>query len=689
MEDEILALLKLKKRGLAFHQIAASLHSRGREQTRLRRALKLLEARGSVLRKKDIYLVPQDRTIVRGEFLPTPRGFGFVRRESGEGEDVFVPARHSLGALAGDTVEVVVKEKGQKGKPEGQVVRILKKKRETLLGVYQEHYGRPFIQPFDSASAEGLPLATRGTQRIALGAIIEAERDTLAVRNVFGLPDEPGVDVQVVIKRFGLVTKFCGEAAEEAEAVPHRISARDREGRKDYRRWPTVTIDGESAQDFDDAVSIKRLASGNFLLGVHIADVSHYVRPGSPLDRDALARATSVYLPDFTIPMLPEALSNDICSLRGRQLRLTVSVLLEIDGQGRVVKAEFHPSLIKTAERMTYASVFKIFQDDEAERTRYHKLVPDFLLMRELAAVLRRRREAQGSLNFDLLEPELIYREGTLQRVEAFEANEAHHLIEEFMVLANEAVAGYLSRKAIPALYRVHPPPALGDIAELKELLAHFGITLAKADKVTSRDLQRVLKDVEGKPDEKVIQSRVLRALRIAVYSPENSGHYGLAKKDYTHFTSPIRRYPDLVVHRALKAALAREKWKAPGLQSLALHCSDQERKADGAERELVEWRIFRFLKGKLGDEFEGIIVDITKAGVMVELEEYFVDGLIAYQDLGGDYYRQKSARTLVGRRSGRSFELGQRVTVMLAAVDPLARRMTLVLAPHQPGGSA
>jgi ribonuclease R len=683
MEEQIHALLEQKRKGLAFHQIAAALRVHGHDQTKLRRALKVMEGRGTVLKQKDAYSLPRDKAVVRGEFLPSPRGFGFVRRSTGEGEDVFVPARHTLGALAGDIVEVVVKEKGKIGKPEGRIVRLVKKSRETVLGFYQEQYGRPMILPFDSASAEPLPLASRGTQRISPGMIIEAERDSLAVRSVFGFPEEPGVDIQVVVRRFNLATKFSEETQEEARRASRRISARDREGRKDYRRWTTVTIDGESAQDFDDAVSIRRLSSGHFLLGVHIADVSHYVRPGSALDREALARATSVYLPEFTIPMLPEDLSNNICSLRGRQVRLTVSVLLEIDGQGRIVKAEFHPSLIKTAERMTYTSVFKIFQGDPAETERYKKLVPDFLLMRELAAILRRRRESQGSLNFDLLEPELIYREGTLHRVAAFEANEAHHLVEEFMVLANEAVAAHLSAKGVPAMYRVHPAPAQADIAELKELLEHFGISLPKPEKVTSRDLQRVIKEVEGQPDEKVIQSRVLRALRLAVYSPENTGHYGLAKKDYTHFTSPIRRYPDLIVHRALKASLARQKWKITELDALALHCSDQERKADGAEKELVEWRIYRLLKTRLGDEFEGVIVDITKAGVLVELDDFFVDGLIAYADLGGDYYRQKSARMLVGRRSGRTFELGQKITVLLAAVDPLARRMTLVPAPH------
>jgi ribonuclease R len=683
MEEEILTLLEQKKKGLPFHRIAAALGRHGREQTELRRVLKAMEGRGTVLKRQDAYLLPRGQAVIKGEFLPSTRGFGFVRRPGGDGEDVFIPARHTQRAMAGDTVEVVVKEKGRIGKPEGRVVRILKKSRETVLGFYQEHYGRPMILPFDSAGSEALPLASRGPRKISPGMIIEAERDTLAVRNVFGFPEEPGVDIQVVVRRFNLATKFPDEAKEEAQRESRRIGARDREGRKDYRRWTTVTIDGESAQDFDDAVSIRRLPSGNYLLGVHIADVSHYVRPGSALDKEALARATSVYLPEFTIPMLPEELSNDICSLRGRQVRLTVSVILEIDGQGRIVKADFQPSLIKTAERMTYTSVFKIFQGDAAETERYKTLVPDFLLMRELAGILRRRRESQGSLNFDLLEPELIYREGTLHRVAAFEANEAHHLVEEFMVLANEAVAAHLSAKGVPAMYRVHPAPAQADIAELKELLEHFGISLPKPEKVTSRDLQRVIKEVEGQPDEKVIQSRVLRALRLAVYSPENTGHYGLAKKDYTHFTSPIRRYPDLIVHRALKASLARQRWKITELDALALHCSDQERKADGAEKELVEWRIYRLLKTRLGDEFAGVIVDITKAGVLVELDDFFVDGLIAYADLGGDYFRQKSARMLVGRRSGRTFELGQKITVLLAAVDPLARRMTLVPAPH------
>jgi ribonuclease R len=679
MEERILSLLRQKKAGLSFHQLAAALRLRGRALTRLRRELKNLQSKGLVGKKKENYLASREAAVVHGEFLASSRGFGFVRPAAGGG-DIFIPARLTLGAMAGDVVEVAVKEHGRKGRPEGQVIKIMKKTRETVVGIYTERYGQPYYTPFDAASTAEIPLAAKGPQSLEPGMIIEVDRRKLTIREVLGFPDDAGVDTRVVIKRFALASRFSPDAIEEAVRVSSRISARDREGRRDYRSWRTITIDGESAQDFDDAVGVKELPSGHCLLGVHIADVSHYVSPGSALDRDAAERATSVYLPDLTLPMLPEALSNDLCSLRPRKTRLTMTVLLEVDKKGRVVKEEFHPSVIRTVERMTYTSVFSIFQDDKAEQRRYAPLVPDILLMRGLASRLRARREEQGSLNFDLSEPELVYREGRIQKVEAFEANEAHHLIEEFMVAANEAVARYLSRQGRDAIFRIHPAPSRADLEELKDLLEHFGILLPKPEDLSSHDLQAVLREVEGKPEEKFVQFRVLRALRLAAYSPENTGHYGLAKSDYAHFTSPIRRYPDLVVHRALKAALRGEKLKISALAALARHCSEQERKADEAERELVEWRIYRFLKAHLGEEYDGIIVDISRAGVIVELEDYFVDGLVSYADLGGDYYRQRSESVLVGRRSGRKFSLGDRIKVILAAVDPVGRRMSLVL---------
>jgi ribonuclease R len=488
----------------------------------------------------------------------------------------------------------------------------------------------------------------------------------------------------IILKRYNLASSFSEETVAEAKKCSPRIRSQDINERKDYRNWKIVTIDGESAQDFDDAVSVKILGNGHFHLGVHIADVSHYVKPGTALDADAYDRGTSVYFPDLTLPMLPERLSNDICSLRPKEERFTFSVLHEIDREGEVLKTEFHPSLIRTAERMTYNSVFRIFEGDEEEREKFSDLVPDLLLMRDLARILRTRRAKEGSLDFDLLEPELVYKEGSLHSIVPFEHNEAHRVIEEFMLAANEAVASFLGGKSVSLIYRIHPPPGLKDLERLKEILAHFGLSLPMPKKIRSQDLQQVLKEVEGEDEEKFITLRVLRSLKLAVYSEENMGHYGLAKKEYTHFTSPIRRYPDLVVHRILKKTLRQERVKMPSLSSIALHSSQEERNAEEAEKELMEWRIFRFLKGKLGDEFEGIIVDITKAGLVVELEDYFVDGIVSYSDLGGDYYFKRSEKTLIGRRTGRKYELGDRLKVALASVDPILRRMGLTLSPER-----
>ena len=680
MDELILNLLRKNPPGLTFQRMAREMGMSAKEKKILKKNLKKLEGRGLIQRRKDTYSVPAKSGLVRGEFLGTMRGFGFVRPE-GDGEDVFIPSRHTGDALGGDSVEILFLTKGKMGKPEGRVIRILKKGRRSLLGIYSERFGQAFFLPLDSPLSNEIPLPSKGAHSARPGMIVEIERGTRRITDVLGMPDDPGVDTRVVIRRHGLEDVFSGKAAEEARSIPLRIPAGARTGRKDYRRWPAVTIDGESAQDFDDAVSIKHLASGHFLLGVHIADVSHYVKPGSALDRDALSRGTSVYLPGLTLPMLPEKLSNDLCSLRPRRTRLSFSVIMEFDRRGGMVGSEFHPSVIRTAERMTYTSVYKIFQGDAAEKEKYSPLLGDFLAMRELAALLREKREEAGSLNFDLVEPELIYQEGKLTGIQAFEQNEAHHLIEEFMVAANEAVASHLSRLGVPSIYRVHPPPSVPDLEELRLRLQAFGILLPKADRVRSQDLQRALKAAEGRPEEKYIHYQVLRALRLAVYSSDNTGHFGLAKAEYTHFTSPIRRYPDLIVHRIIKAALAGEKPKTGPLEPLAAHASRRERLADEAERDLVMWRIFRLLKTRLGEELAGIIVDINRAGLAVELEEYFVEGLLAFRDLGGDYYYLKSGQRASGKRTGRKFSIGDRIRVGLAAVDPILRRISLVLA--------
>ena len=525
-------------RGLTLQNIFKELGVQRKERAKIEAHLLDLEGKKLIRRVRNRYLLPAESDLVRGRFETFGRGFGFVIRESGKGEDVYVPARLAKGAMHGDAVEILARESGGRGgRNEGRVVRILKKERKSIVGVFNERQGAPYIAPFDAACVEEIPLVSRGSLFPKPGMIVAADRGRLVLTDVFGFPDDPGVDTRVVIRKYGLAEAFPEAILAEAEETAAR--PRDAEGRADYRGWTTFTIDGETAQDFDDAVSIRPLESGRALLGVHIADVSHYVRPGTALDRAAFERGTSVYFPGLTLPMLPERLSNDVCSLRPRQDRLTMSVLLEIGPDGCVERSEFHPSIIRTAERLTYASVFKIFEGDAAERARLAPLVPDLLAMRELARRLRARRLQAGSLDFDLLEPELVYQEGRLSSITTFAQNEAHKLIEEFMVTANVAVATHLSRRKVPSIFRVHPPPAEGDLEKLRNTLLPFGIILPPADKIRSADLQAAIRAAEGTPAGKFVNVQILRAMRLAAYSEKNAGHFGLAQSSYTHFTSP------------------------------------------------------------------------------------------------------------------------------------------------------
>jgi ribonuclease R len=382
--------------------------------------------------------------------------------------------------------------------------------------------------------------------------------------------------------------------------------------------------------------------------------------------------------------MLPERLSNGLCSLRPREPKLTMSALLEIGRDGRVRKSEFTPSIIQTVHRLTYTAVFAIFEGDEAEKARYADAVPGLLVMREAAAALRARRLAEGSLDFDLVEPELISENGKLLAVAAAERNEAHRLIEEFMVAANVAVASAFTARKRPAIYRVHPAPDVGDLEKLRDMLLNFGLALPDPAKVRSKDLQRILEKAQGLPGEKFIGRQVLRAMKLAVYSSKNVGHYGLAKTDYTHFTSPIRRYPDLVVHRLLKALLRHEPAAGDDLEPVAGASSERERNAGDAENSLVEWRILRFLKDRLGDEFGGIVVDVIKAGLLVELDDYFVSGLLPFAALGGEYEARPATRRLRPKKRRKSYDLGEAVRVVLVSCDLAQRRMSFVPAPDK-----
>lgn len=683
MEKKIKEFLEKNKKPVSLNRLIKALKLNKKERRKLAGTLNYLEKRGILKIMGDRIVGVSPAQLIRGTFSLNPRGFGFVTPESPEygSQDIFIPPHQTAGAVTGDLVEVLIREKGLQGKPEGRIIKILKKARTSLYGVFLEINYQPYALPMDTLFEEPLPLKLRSRKKPKPGQIVEIDRNSFELIRVLGYQDEPGVDLKVIINQHNLPDEFSQEALEEAASLPDEPRPEDLQGRVDYRNWTTVTIDGEKAQDFDDAVSIRKLPNGNFLLGVHIADVSHYVRPGSALDRDAYQRGTSVYFPDLTLPMLPEKLSNNLCSLRPRVNRLTMSAIMEIDRKGNILKASFHPSVIRTVERLTYTSVFKIFQGDSEEQKRYEHILSDLFTMRELAQILKARRLRQGSLDFDLLEPELVYQEGLLTAVVPSERNEAHCLIEEFMLAANVAVATYLTEINYPCLYRVHPAPARSDLEKLRNLLVHFGIELPRASQIKSSDLQKVIEKFKGQPEEKFITIQVLRSLRLAVYSEENCGHFGLAQSAYTHFTSPIRRYPDLVVHRLLKRALAGRKPRPIPLAEIALHCSQRERLADEAERALIEWRILRLLKNKLGEEFNGMITDINKAGLVVELDDYFIDGLIPYSALGDDYFLKKNIATLRGRKTGTTFSLGDKVKVVLVSCNPILKKVEFALA--------
>jgi len=587
--------------------------------------------------------------------------------------------KHTGAALLGDRVEVFVK-KGKQGKSEGRITRIVQKQKRAILGLYRERSGQPFVRPLEAHLAEDIPLTKAAVAHLEEGMVVSVRRDDLSLDSVLGNLDDPGVDLRVVIFSHNLKASHDPDAEKEAAEIAVQIPPGALRGRADFRKWASVTIDGENAQDFDDAVSIRRMPGGNFLLGVHIADVSYYVKPDSALDREAAERGTSVYFPGLTLPMFPAKLANEICSLRPREDKLTMSVLLEIDPQGNTVSSEFLPSVIRTVERMNYGSVFKILEGDEGERKKYKSLVPDFLLMSELARRLREKRISEGSLDFDLTEPDLIYEGEILHAIAPAERNEAHRLIEEFMVAANEAVAKFLTSKNRAFLYRVHPAPSIEALSKLAKILDAFGLSLPPPKKVRARDLQKILEEAVGRAEENFLNLQLLRSQRIAFYSADNEGHFGLAKDIYTHFTSPIRRYPDLIVHRALKSALENEAEELNFLERIARQCSELQRKAEAAERTLVEWRIFRFLKGKLGDHFDGIVTAVVRAGVSVELKDYFVVGWIPSSDLGQEFFFRKTEKKMIDRRTGKIIGLGDPVCVRLDAVDPLLRRMTLAL---------
>ncbi|MEW6319840.1 MAG: ribonuclease R [Acidobacteriota bacterium] len=670
------------------------------ERHAFKRTLRDLVADGSlVLVRGNRYGLPDRMDLIVGRLEGHASGFGFVvpeRRVEGLTGDVYVAAHNLSEALHGDRVVVRVERHKPDGRAEGRIVQILERRGRTIVGRYDvDAAGLGYVVPFDRRMTADVQVARADTGGAAPGEMVTVEITRWPtptrgpagrVTEVLGDIDDPGVDTEIILRKYDIADEHDPDAVEEASRLGGEVRERDLKGRTDFRDRIVVTIDGEHARDFDDAISIARLENGHYWLGVHIADVAHYVREGSALDRDGYARGTSVYFPERAVHMFPEALATGLCSLRPHVDRLVQSCLMEVNGQGAVVRYELHDGVIRSTERLTYTAVNAILAEGDLETTeRYRDLVPTFRLMHELFEILNRRRRRRGSIDFDLPEPEIVLdTEGFIADIVASERNVAHRLIEEFMLLANETVAGHLETHRMPALYRIHEPPDPLKVQEFDEFVSSLGFSLAAPpDGVRPADFQRLVEKIRGTPEEKPIAFLMLRTMQKARYDSVNLGHFGLAAPTYTHFTSPIRRYPDLVVHRVLRELRTtrvsddRREELDDLLPEVARHTSERERRANEAERELLQWKKVRFMADKVGDVFEGYVTGVAPFGLFVELVDHYVEGLVHVSTMADDYYRYNElAHTLVGESTRKRYRLGDKVRVQVVRVDMTRRQI-------------
>ncbi len=814
-------IARQSKRQAGYKQLVRELGLHGAERNELNNHLHKLVKSGQLIPiDSDRYQLPQaaaDKNLVAGRLSMHRDGFGFVIPDpkslgplkSKLAGDIFIPPHQIGNAMHGDLVLVDIVNIRDDGRAEGRIVRPVNRAHPTVVGIF--HYGsrRNYVTPFDnkitqeivipegmeypelSAAKDLEPQRTQSSQRKKKsvdrvlgdeavrhddwtnleGVVVDVEITdwpgaTQSARGkvieILGREDDFGVDVEITIRKFHLPHHFPTATLEEAQQISPTIPAHELHRRRDFRSLPIVTIDGETARDFDDAVLVRMLPNNNFELQVHIADVAQYVTPGSALDQEARLRGTSVYFPDRAVPMLPLELSTDICSLRPHVDRLVQSCIMELDHRGEIVSYELCEGVIRSAERMTYTAVNAVLEGDEVLRKRYAPLVGNFELMRDLAQILNRKRERRGSIDFDLPEPVIEFDEfGLMKSIARSERNVAHRLIEEFMLAANETVAHHLESHRIASIYRVHEKPDAKRVYDFETIAATFGYSLGvgalpihrvqmKTDRraaygtgtrvrqievpqevhITPRMYQKLTEKIAGKPEERILSYLMLRSLKQARYSEENLGHFALAAPTYTHFTSPIRRYPDLVVHRILKEILrsggAEARSPEPEARSLSpeaesrkpetavpspwskrrdhkshreehaphsgpiqleeLHeiaeeSSQSERRADDAERELMEWKKSKFMQDRVGEDFDGLITSVTKFGFFVELTDLFVEGLVPLNTLIDDRYTyHENTREIIGQHSRKTYRIGDGLRVIVDRIDPVEKKINFAV---------
>lgn len=652
--------------------------------------LKQLLKEGSIYEtKKGKILSAEAVQMEKGVFISHPRGFGFITPDEG-GEDIFVSAKDTMGAMQKDRVLYKVFRQAENGKKaSGAVVRILERGTHCVVGTFTaEEKGYGFVTPDDKKIGKDIFIGKKRTKGAVSGHKVVAEitdygSDTRnpegQIIEILGHCNDPGVDILSVIRRYELAVEFPEEVYAEIENLETEVREEDKAGREDLREWLTITIDGEDAKDLDDAVTMKKLGNGNYELGVHIADVSHYVRENTALDKEAYARGTSVYLVDRVIPMLPHKLCNGICSLNPHTDRLALSCIMEINPKGEVEAHRIAETVIHSDYRMTYTAVQKILEERTPELLEeYREIVPMLEEMEELRQILGRKRRKRGSVNFDLPESKIILDEnGKPVEIKPYERSISTNMIEEFMLVCNETVAENSFWQEIPFLYRSHQEPDEDKLKKMEQFLRGFGYYIRKKDgEIHPREIQRVLREAEGKDEEHIIIRMILRSMMQARYTAENGGHFGLAAKYYCHFTSPIRRYPDLEIHRMMKNMLhgeldektaAKYRKKMP---DWAKHCSRQERIAEEAERDTDTLKKVAFMEDKIGEIYEGIISGVTGWGIYVELSNT-IEGMIALNQMDDDFYEfDEKQMQVYGKRTKKCYRLGDRVTVSVAKVD-------------------
>ncbi len=688
--EQILEEMEKEDRPLLLREILRRLGLQKDQRRSVRELLRDLTEEGRVIRiRGNRYGLSSKMNLVIGRVKTHPNGYGFVIPEKEGEEDIFIRPRNLKEAMHGDRVAVRIESVRRKGK-EGSIIRVLERKNRKVVGKFVRSKNYSYVLPEDERLFQEILIPEGETKRARSGQIVVAEithyptemrRSEGRITHILGYPEDPEIEPQIIIHKYELPDRFKPSVLEEAQNLPSMISSHEYRERIDLRRIPTVTIDSENARDFDDAVSIEGEKDEGFKLYVSISDVSHYIREGTALEEEAYHRGTSVYFPDRVIPMFPPKISNEICCLHPKRDRLAMTVELKYDQYGEKKGVQFYPSVIQSDARLTYTQVKKILlKKDETLSKAFEFLLPSLERMAELSQRLRQKRLERGAIDFDLPEPEILLNlQGETEEIIRAERNLAHQIIEEFMIAANEAVAHFMEERGVPCIYRIHEPPSHEAIKEFKRFISHFGYRMKKEEDTSPKIFQRVLSHFKGRSEERVVNEILLRSMKWAKYSANNLGHFGLASEAYTHFTSPIRRYPDLIVHRLLKKVISRGETQTTEeeLARWGDHLSQRERVAMEAEREILDRYRIRFMKDKIGEEFEGIISGVTSFGFFVELNDIFVEGLVRITSLHDDYYHYHEDKyCLVGERRHQRFRIGDPVKVRVERVDVERRQI-------------